>query len=138
VKIFEREDLFQEHGSRHAAIAVNQRETAARFSSKNVRRKRQHRGDAAARREGHIGKLALGADRGPKAPHRRTDVEQVARTQRVAEFAGHPAARLQPNAQFEYAAAGRRDNGISAPLLASGDHAPYGDVLSRMKDERLT
>src|ERR1700674_2944560 len=79
--ILERERLFKKHRSRNTAVAIDQCEATARLTSENIRGERQYGRDAAARGEGHIHLRTFSADRRAEAPHRRTDVEQVAGTQ---------------------------------------------------------
>ena len=135
IPVLERQRLLDEHGARHAAIAIDQRETTRGFLRQNVRRQGQDRCDAAACGKRDIRELTCRIDLRAKSAGRRADFEHLSGPHRACQLSGHAAARLHSHAELQDFAAGSGYDRISATLLSSGDAAPHGHVLTRVESE---
>ena len=124
-------ELLEEHHRRRGAVAVDERDGAARLDLEHGRHDREHRRDAAARGEGAV-VLGVGrVERGEEAAGRGHDVDHVADAQRARRVAGERAAREPLDADAQPPARRRRaDRVVAAHLLAVDDRA-HREVLAR-------
>ena len=120
--------LLAEHDRVGRAVAVDQRDRAARFMAENRLGDRQHRRDTGPRRDQDV-VVPLAGKRG-EASLRRHHPDRVADGKALVDEAGEPAVCHPLDADAQRRLAGRGADRIGAPCLLSVDVGSKREVLA--------
>ena len=128
-------EFFLEHGGLQLAVAVDQREGAARLARQHGLHDRQDGRDAAAARDAHVMPPLLRLDRHEEAPLRRHHADRVAGLEVFVDPVGEHAARDLAHAHAQLAVVDTGADGVRAAQVLAGDFLAQREVLALREAE---